>query len=458
MSARSCNPANPRQAACNVLNRIRKEGGYADQLMDRELAAGQLSGPDRGLFAELVFGVLRRQGTLDHILGQLLDQPLAKLEPLVLILLRVGLYQLACLDRIPESAAVNETVKLAKQSIPRASGLVNAVLRSYLRRREQITFPDPLTEPATAIAARHSHPIWLVRQWLDQIGAEETALLAEASSCPPPLTLRVNTLITSRADFLQLLAEHDINAAPCRFSPDGVTIEGRQQITGLPGFQDGLFTVQDEASQMAALLMGVRPGELVLDCCAAPGGKVTHLAQLMENRGEIMATDISTRKLPLIRETASRLGINIITTATANLLQPQTLPQARFDRILLDAPCSGLGIIRRNPEAKWRLTPDDLTRLAASQKKMLENAFTLLKPGGVLLYSTCSTTLEENEDVVHDFISGRNDCMLENLHDIFPQWRELFTSAGMYRAWPHRHAMDGFCAARLRKCDLIKDI
>lgn len=451
MNASAPIKANPRHTACTVLRRIQKEGGYADQLMDRELAAGHLIGPDRGLFAELVFGVLRRQGTLDHILGQLLDQPLNKLEPLVLILLRLGLYQLRYLDRIPESAAVNETVKLAKISAPRAGGLVNAVLRSYLRRHGQITFPDPLAEPAAAIAARHSHPLWLARQWLDQLGPEETAQLAEAASCPPPLTLRVNTLKTSRADFLQLLTGNSIIAEPCRFAPDGVIIGGRQQITGLPGFQEGLFAVQDEASQLASFLLGVRPGDGVWDCCAAPGGKTTHLAQQMGNRGMLTATDISARKLPLIEESAARLGINIIKTATANLLHPQTLPTVQFDRILLDAPCSGLGVIRRNPEAKWRLTPDDLPRLAASQGAMLENAFRLLKPGGVLLYSTCSTTPMENEAIVHGFISDRNDCMLDNLNDIFPQWRELFTNEGMFRAWPHRYGMDGFFAARLKK-------
>lgn len=451
MSAPGLTSSNPRQAACAVLRSIQKEGSYADQLMDRELADGRLSGPDRGLFAELVFGVLRRQGTLDHILGQLLDQSLNKLEPQVLILLRLGLYQLIYLDRIPESAAVNETVNLTKQAVPRASGLVNAVLRNYLRRKETITFPDPLTAPAASIAARHSHPLWLVNQWLEQLGPEETELLAEASSCQPPLTLRANTLLTSRAELLQRFTDNAIAAAPCHYSPHGIHIEGRHHIPGLPGFREGLFAVQDEASQLAGFLLGVQAGERVLDSCAAPGGKATHLAQLMENRGELLAMDVSRNKLPLIQESAQRLGITIISTRAADLLQSAALPANAFDRVLLDAPCSGLGVIRRNPEAKWRLTPVDFTRLASTQKSMLKNAFRLLKPGGVLVYSTCSTTLEENDAVVRDFLSRQNDCMLENLNDMFPQWRELFTDQGMFRAWPHRHGMDGFFAARLRK-------
>lgn len=451
MSAREAATSNPRQAACSVLLRIRKEGCFADQLMDRELAGGRLSGPDRGLFAELVFGVLRRQGTLDHILTGLVTQPLAKLEPQVLILLRLGLYQLLYLDRIPESAAVNETVNLAKQALPRASGLVNAVLRNYLRHRDTVTFPDPVAAPAASIAARHSHPAWLVELWFSQLGEEETERLAEASSLQPPLTLRANTLRISRDELLSRFADNGISAAPCRFSPHGVQVEGRHHIPGLPGFREGLFTVQDEASQMAALLLDPKAGERVLDACAAPGGKASHLAQLMGNQGELLAMDISGSKLPLIQETAQRLGISIIRTRAADLLQSAAFPADAFDRVLLDAPCSGLGVIRRNPEAKWRLTPADITRLAATQHSLLKNAVRLLKPGGVLLYSTCSTTLEENEAVVLDFLSRRPDCVLENLTDLFPGHGELFTPQGMFRAWPHRHGMDGFFAARLRK-------
>jgi len=437
--------------AYSVLLRIQKEGCYADQLMDRELSSGRLSGPDRGLFAELVFGVLRRQGTLDHILSGLLTQPLARQEPQVLIFLRLGLYQLLYLDRIPESAAVNESVNLAKQILPRASGLVNAVLRNYLRHKDSVTFPDPVAAPAASIAARHSHPAWLVKLWFSQIGEAETELLAEASSRQPPLTLRANTLATTREELLEKFAANGITAAPCRFSPFGFTVEGRHHIPGLPGFREGLFAVQDEASQMAGILLDPQPGERVLDTCAAPGGKATHLAQLMDNRGELLAMDVSGSKLPLIQEAAQRLGITMIRTRMADLLQSGAFPADAFDRVLLDAPCSGLGVIRRNPEAKWRLTPEDVTRLAATQKVMLKNAIRMLRPGGVLLYSTCSTTLEENEAVVGDFLSRHPHCVLENLNEQFPAYRELFTEEGMFRAWPHRHGMDGFFAARIRK-------
>lgn len=451
MSAPDLKRSNPRQSACSVLLRTQREGCYADQLMDRELESGGLSGPDRGLFAELVFGVLRRQGTLDHILSSLLSQPLSRLEPQALILLRVGLYQLVYLDRIPESAAVNESVNLAKKTLPRVSGLVNAVLRNYLRRGDGIAFPDPLAMPAESIAVRHSHPLWLVRQWIDQLGVEEAEALAEASSRQAPLALRANTLAISRDDLLERFLGNGIQATPCRFSLHGILVEGRHQITSLPGFHEGLFAVQDEASQMAGLLLDPRPGERILDACAAPGGKATHLAQLMNDRGELLAMDVSGVKLPLIQESAHRLGISIIRTRRADLLNSAAFPVDSFDRILLDAPCSGLGVIRRNPEAKWRLRPEDLTRLAETQRRMLVSAVRMLKPGGRLIYSTCSTSREENEDVLHAFLSRQDDVILEDLNQPYPCWSELFTREGMLRSWPHRHGMDGFFAARLIK-------
>ncbi|MHB8123734.1 MAG: 16S rRNA (cytosine(967)-C(5))-methyltransferase RsmB [Desulfuromonadaceae bacterium] len=450
-AAKGTSSANPRQAACETLLRIRKEGGFADRLIDIELSSGALSGPDRGLYAELVFGVLRRQGTLDHILAQLLEKPMVELDPQALVILRIGLYQLTCLDRIPESAAVNESVNLAKEITPGTSGLINAVLRNYLRRRDTISFPDITTNPVAAIAARHSQPEWLVEQWLDQLGAAEAQLLAEASSQQPPLTLRVNTLRSSREELLQNFNEHGIEATPCRFSPDGIAVAGRHMVSTLPGFEAGLFAVQDEASQIAGLLLGAAPGERIWDACSAPGGKCCHIAQQMDDRGDLIATDISRSKLTLVQDNLRRLGISSASTAVADLHQPDTFPDGYFDRILLDAPCSGLGVIRRNPEAKWRLFSGDVTRLAAVQKTLLKNAASRLKSGGTLLYSTCSTSEAENELVVEDFLLHHPGFVLENLQELFPAWSELIAFYGMFRVWPHRHGMDGFFAARIKR-------
>ena len=441
----------PRLAVCQALLRIEREGGYADRLIDQELQSGRLTGPDRALFSELLFGVLRRRGTLDHLLAQLLSRPLQQLDAAVLAILRSGLYQLTALDRVPPHAAINEAVNLARQLAPAAAGLVNAVLRSYLRQADTLTFPDRSVDPAAAIAARHSVPLWLAGQWIGQLGVEEAACLAEECCTPPGLTLRVNSLSTSREALLELLEQNGITAAPGRWSPLAVCLAGRHRIVELPGFQEGLFTVQDEASQVAGLMLGAQPGESVWDACAAPGGKATLIAQQMNNSGELLASDISPAKLRMIQEAVARLGIGCVTSAVINLHKAETLPEGLFDRVLLDAPCSGLGVIRRNPEAKWRLTPADLSRLAAAQRGMLRQTASRLKPGGTLLYSTCSTSREENEEVLADFLSEQRDFVLENLHDSFPAWDGLITPEGMMRAWPHRHGMDGFFAARLRR-------
>jgi 16S rRNA (cytosine967-C5)-methyltransferase len=465
--------SNPRRAAYDILLRIEKERSYADILIDRELTVGALNGPDRGLLTELVYGVLRQQGTLDRIIDQFSKQRADKLERPVLILLRTGLYQEFFLDRVPVSAAVNETVELAHALAPRAAGFINAILRRADRERETIRYPDRDSDPAGHIAARHSCPPWLAAHWIAQLGAEEAAALARAMLVTPPFTVRVNTLKTNREDLIARLAAEGVTAEAGRFSPDALHLSGSIQLPLLPSFREGLFTVQDESSQMAAMLLAPLPGERVLDLCAAPGGKTTHCAQLMANRGEILACDVAPRKLELIEQTAERLGITIIRTVAVNAaksLQPlnAALPATgeqtplsgggvirirgeRFDRILVDAPCSGLGVLRRNPEGKWWKTPQDIKDLALVQKAILRNAADRLAAGGTLLYATCSTTREENEEVIDDFLSQRPDFVLEDLRELFPVYARLFTERGCFRSWPHRHGMDGFFAARLRR-------
>jgi len=443
---------NPRQSAFEILLSLEKSSSFADVLVDRQLSSGALHGPDRGLLTELVFGVLRRRGSLDYIIGECSTQKLAKLERPVLILLRLGLYQMLYLDRIPVSAAVNETVRLAKRFTPRAAGFINAVLRKADRAGDAIPWPDREADPAGFLAARHSHPRWLIEQWSAQVGPGEIEPLAGAMSGTPPLTLRANTLKISRDDLLSLLAERGHEGRPTLFSPFGVHLSRTAHPSTLPGFEEGLFTVQDESSQLATMFLAPRPGESILDLCAAPGGKATHLAQMMENRGSILACDRDEARLRRVRENSGRLGVSIIETVKLDASRPLTaLEGRRFHRILLDAPCSGLGVLRRNPEAKWRLTPADAGRLASLQGAILRTAVEHLEEGGVLLYSTCSTSLEENELLVDNFVSERNDFVIEDLNSIFPEYSSLFTGGGFFRSWPHRQGMDGFFAARLRR-------
>jgi 16S rRNA (cytosine967-C5)-methyltransferase len=401
---------------------------------------------------ELVYGTLRRQGTLDHVIRAFSTQKPEKLQRAVLLLLRLGIYQLLYLDRIPASAAVNETVKLAHQSAPRATGFINALLRRTDRERGAIPWPDERKDLAGHIAAVHSHPRWLVEQWLEQLGPDETRALAKAMSEPPPLTVRVNALKTNRDRLVERLAQEGVTASPCRYSPDGLSLLPHPALAALPSFREGLFTVQDEASQFAVLLLAPRPGDRLLDLCAAPGGKTTHCAQRMENRGAILACDVAPRKLRFIEETAARLGISIITTRHLDGgRDAAALPREGFDRVLVDAPCSGIGVLRRNPEGKWWKTPETVGELAAVQQRLMANAADTVAPGGVLVYATCSTSTEENEAVIENFLTQRHDFVLENGRDLFPDAAELFTGQGLFRTWPHRHAMDGFFAARLRR-------
>ncbi len=443
---------NSRNTAFHTLLRIDKERSYADILIDHELRDGGLTGPDRGLYTELVYGTLRRQGTLDHIIGQFSKTPPAKLERSVLLLLRLGLYQMFFLDRVPVSAAVNETVNLAKQYAPRASGFINAVLRSADRGRDTISYPDPEKEPASFIAARHSHPVWIVEKWLQQLGFTEAAELAASLSTPPPFTIRANRLKIDRDALILRLQAEGVTGMKCSYAPDGLMITSSISLSGLRSFSEGLFAVQDEASQLAALLLSPEPGDAILDLCAAPGGKATYLAELTGDRCTLVACDRNPRKLALIREVVERLGIQSITTTLMDATRPLEKLQSRyFDRILVDAPCSGLGVIHRNPEGKWWKEKTDPERLAVTQLAILSNAADRLKPGGTMVYSTCSTSLEENEQVVDKFLTGHPDFMVEPLCRVFPQLGQMETAAGFFRSWPHRDGMDGFYAARLRK-------
>jgi 16S rRNA (cytosine967-C5)-methyltransferase len=444
--------SNPRRAAFDILLRIETEHSYADILLDQALASGAIQGADRGLLTELVYGVLRRQGTLDHLINQIASRKTEKLERAVLLLLRQGLYQAFFLDRVPISAAVNETVKLAKIIVPQAAGFINAVLRNADRQRDSISYPDKAKAPLDYLATRYSHPRWLAAAWVKQLGFDGAEALAAVMADSPPMTLRTNTLRISREALLDRLAAEGVQGEATRWAPAGIRVTAAGSLARLASFQEGLFTVQDESSQLAALFLSPAPGEKILDACAAPGGKATYLAQLMGNTGSITAGDVLGRKLRLIGENSERLGISSIKTVILDAATPdKCLGAERFQRILLDAPCSGLGVIRRNPEGKWWRSPTDPAELSQLQRAILKNLAPYLTAGGILLYATCSTSREENEDVINDFLARQPNFVQEDLRQLFPDYLELFTADGFFRSWPHLHGMDGFFAARLRK-------
>jgi 16S rRNA (cytosine967-C5)-methyltransferase len=444
----------PRQLAFDVLLRV-DQGGYSDLLLDAALSSAPGLDPrDRGLATELVYGVLRRRGRLDFALARCCSQPLAKLETRVLWLLRLGAYQLLHLERVPNRAAVNETVELARRlGLERVTGLVNGVLRALDRGVAAIPWPALADHPLGHLQHTLSLPAWLAQRWLSECGAEEAAALAAALQEPAPFTMRANTLRTSRETLLAALAEAGHEAQPTGYAPDGIVVT-RRGPAPLPGGSDGWFQVQDEASQLIPLLLAPQAGERILDGCAAPGGKTTELAALTGNGARIIALDLHPQRIDLIRAGAERLGCSGIESRAWDLRRtPDFIPVESLDKVLLDAPCSGLGVLRRNPETRWRRTAAEVQELAQLQRELLTSVAPLVRPGGVLLYSLCTTTPEETVGVVDTFLAAHPDFAREDARDFLPpHCAELVDTTGALRTLPHRHGgMDAFFAVRLRR-------
>jgi len=443
----------PRYAAYEILRRV-DEGGFSDLLLDSYLERHpQIDPRDRRLLTELVYGVLRLQGRLDFALSGFCRQPLQRLEPGARRLLRLGAYQLLELDRIPARAAVHATVEHARQlGLERVSGLVNGVLRSLERGKQEIAWPSPET-PKAYLQHVCSLPTWLAKELLRQFPNAESRALGEALASAAPLTLRVNTLKKSRAQLSDALSAAGLHVRPGRFAPEALLLERRGDET-LPGQSEGWFQFQDQASMLIAPLVGAQPGEKILDACAAPGGKTTHLAALMENRGSIQALDKYPQRVAMVNQGAERLGCNIIETRAWDLIEPpEFLEPEGFDRVLLDAPCSGLGVLRRNPESRWQKSGAAVRELAQLQGALLDQVAPLVRPDGVLLYSVCTFTRAETDAVIDDFLARNKAFTLEGLHDAVPEsWGELLDGRGCLRTYPHRHeGMDAFFAARLRR-------
>jgi len=444
-----------RGLAADILVKVETRKAYADVLLDRILTAKSLSSQDRALLTELTYGTLRWRGRLDADLAPLLRHPLQKTNPFLKNLLRLSLYQFLFLDRIPDYAAVNEAVQLAKNHAgEKAAGFVNGVLRNFLREQQQVAKPDPKESPIKAVAEYWSHPEWLVERWLSYFGAAETEALLKANNEEAPLVLRTNPRQGTREGLLELFQSRNIQASPTRWSPQGITVQSKGLVENLPGFHEGSFQVQGEASQLVAYLLDPQPGEHILDACAAPGGKTTQIAELMDDTGEIIATDVSAKGLHKVQENATRLRLESIRAFQADLAKPLSRSFSRpFDRILIDAPCSGFGTLRSHPEIKWNRVEADIKRLSVLQEKILVNAASYLKPGGVLVYSTCTLIDDENERVVKTFLQQQKEFVLDDATAYLPQPARSLVRGNYFMALPHKHNTDGFFAARMRKLD-----
>jgi 16S rRNA (cytosine967-C5)-methyltransferase len=322
---------------------------------------------------------------------------------------------------------------------------VNAILRNALREKESIAWPDMAKDPGRAIAVIHSHPRWLVERWLDEYGIDETIAICRKNNSIPPLAVRVNALKTSREKAIAALAGEGITVETASFSPDGLLLlPPAAGLRETAAFRDGLIRVQDEASQLVARLCAPQPGERVLDLCAGAGGKTLHIAALMENRGKITAVDLHPDKLRLLAAEAGRLGVTIVETLPGDAAGTPEAFHGAFDRVLLDAPCSGLGTLRRNPEIRWRITPADLEKCSQIQRRLLRSAADCVKPGGRLVYTTCAVTAEENENVVGDFLAGHPEYTRISPDGMPPA---LVDTHSFFRTFPHRHGTDGFFGA-----------
>ncbi|MFN2356197.1 MAG: 16S rRNA (cytosine(967)-C(5))-methyltransferase RsmB [Desulfotignum sp.] len=441
---------NTREAALEILLRSAKKNTTLDRTLDAFYPRlAHLSQPDKNLCHAIVFGVLRHQNHLDFIVRAFSNTKLDRMDPRVLFVLRMALFQMHFMNRIPDFAAINTSVEMAKaRGGKKIAGFVNAVLRNAVRGYGSIVWPDQHKNLAEYVSVVHSIPLWLAERWLAAYGPQKTLALCRDINQIPLLTVRTNTLKTSRNTLGNMLTSAGHDPVFTQFSPEGISLTGSGiHVEDLSGFSDGLFQIQDEAAQLVSRILDPRPEETILDACAGLGGKTLHLAQLMENKGEITAIDTDPDKLAQLEAETLRLGITNVKSRSMDLLSAtiKDFP-GFFNRILVDAPCTGLGVLRRNPDTRWKRSVEDIRRMAALQKRLLTAAAGLVKPGGTLVYAVCSCEPEENEEVVASFLKKRKDYELLPMDSFFGMpchpWLKTF---------PDFTGLDGFFAARLRR-------
>ena len=437
-----------REAALLTLNTCQRQGGWSDGALKKQLAAGGLEGREAALATQLCFGVVQNQLLLDFYLSKFSNIPLRRMESKVVQALRLGLYQMLFLSRIPQSAAVNSSVELTRTHCknPRAPGMVNAILRSLQRNLNQLP-TIPQNDPAEYLSILYSHPVWRVEELRPLLGSEGTAEYLQANNSQPPITAMVNTTKATTHQVAQLLAEQGVEVTSHPWLEDCLILNKTGNLERLDAYQQGLFYVQDPASRLMALAAGAAPGMRVLDVCAAPGGKSFAAAIQMENQGEVISCDLHPHKKKLIQAGADRLGLSIIKPMTADGKVRREEWASAFDLVLVDAPCSGLGVIRKKPDIRYK-DPEPLADLPQVQEAILENAAGYVKPGGVLMYSTCTILPRENGEIVAAFLAKHPEFVRETFTLPGPAGE---VSEGEITLWPQIHQTDGFFICKLRK-------
>jgi 16S rRNA (cytosine967-C5)-methyltransferase len=409
---------------------------------------------DRAFAVHLVQGVLRWQIRLDWVLKQFVRFPFKKIDPQVLNVLRLALFQILFLDRVPESAAVNEAVKQTqKMGKDHVAKFVNGILRQICREKGHLPYPHPEKERPLYTSVYYAYPMWLVKKWTRELGVDMALQLLKAGNEIPKLTIRTNTLRTTRQLLLNRLEEEGIEGRAVSFAPEGIElINFKGSISRLKAFKEGLFQVQGEAAQVCAHLLSPGKEDLIADMCAGLGGKSTHLVQLMGDRGRILALDTSLARLRGLRQNTERLGIGSIFPLVADVMAPISFLRGAIQKIMVDGPCSGLGVISKHPDTKLTKKEDDIKRLAMIQKSILSRSCQVLNRNGEMLYVTCTISKEENEGVVESVLRENHGVVLQNLGHRVPPWGvDLVDGNGFFKTFPHIHGMEGFFAALLRK-------
>lgn len=435
---------NARKLALRILDEMDYSKEYSHLILNRTFQNYEVESPDRRFITNLVLGVLENRIRLDYYIRKLSEQRFTRIHHSIINILRLGLYQLEFMDKVPESAAVNESVKLSKAISERDAKFVNGILRNFVRLGKTLPLPDKKRHPITYLSVRHSFPEWLIELWMKVYDKTFVESLLEASNRTPNLAVRVNTERTTPEAMLSAFEEAGMHARRSSLVPIGIIIDDMNHLSvnQLPGFNEGLFIIQDISSMCVGYFSNAKPGARVLDVCAAPGGKATHFAQLVGEAGEVIARDLRSEKLDVIRGNADRLGIGnmIVESFDASLLDPTLIE--KMDVVLVDAPCSGLGIIRRKPDIKFNRTPEDIEALVKIQKEILEVASSYVSSGGMLIYSTCTINPAENESVVSAFLEKNRQFEQVNVMD-----------DGALTLYPNIHGTDGFFIAKMIKTD-----
>ncbi|WP_017753679.1 16S rRNA (cytosine(967)-C(5))-methyltransferase RsmB [Calidifontibacillus oryziterrae] len=441
---------NVREVALDSLIQIEKNQAYSNLLLNQMIQKSNLASKDIGLLTEIVYGTIQRRLTLDYFLQPFIRNS-KKMEAWVLILLRISIYQMVYLDRIPERAIIHEAVEIAKKRGHRGiSGMVNGILRSI--QRQGIPSLEEIKDPLERLAIQMSFPRWLIEKWVMQYGEEETRKICESYLIPPKITARINRMKATKEHVISLLEDENISARQGDLSIDAITIE-KGNLAKTSVFQQGYVTIQDESSMLVARALDINDGQHVLDSCAAPGGKTTHIADLLHNTGKVFSVDLHPHKVKLIEDQVTRLQLKNVETLVHDsrrlhhIFQPES-----FDRILVDAPCSGFGVIRRKPDIKYSKKAEDSNNLTKIQLNILNNVVGLLKKGGKLVYSTCTIDHEENTGVVNKFLKENRDMILDDtLADRMPEALRPLVKGGQVQILPHYFGTDGFYIASFRK-------